>query len=195
MCTLRLLRFRLAKYTLCSSTLRRSHLARQIAADRLDLDHVGTEVGEQHPAERAGEDVPHLEDADAGERPSRRHDRSELGADGGEERLRPMPRLDPRRAVGAQGKDPDREVRGTRVAEAPEPRHHGGLVARSQQVADVAGVALLEQPLVVRRVLGVAEQLVRPARAPRRPRRSRTAPPGCRPRPAAAAGPLPPPPS
>jgi len=36
-------------------------------ARRLDLDDLGADVGEQHVAERAGEDAGQVDDADAGE--------------------------------------------------------------------------------------------------------------------------------
>ena len=69
-------------------------------------------------------------------------------------------------AIGPERQHPDREVGDARVAEAAQPVDDGRLVARREQVADVGRVAVLEQPLVVRRVLGVPERLVRP-----RPRR------------------------
>ena len=40
-------------------------LARLVAAGRLDLDHLGAEVGEDHPAGRAHDHVRELDDADA----------------------------------------------------------------------------------------------------------------------------------
>ena len=43
----------------------RRPLAHPVALGRLDLDHVGAQVGEQHPAERAGGDLAELDDADA----------------------------------------------------------------------------------------------------------------------------------
>ena len=48
------------------------------------------------------------------------------------------------------------------VAEAAQPLDDRRLVAGREQVADVGGVAVLEQADVVRRVLGVPERLVRP---------------------------------
>ena len=42
--------------------------AAHVAARRLDLDHVGAHVGEQRAAQRAGDEVRQLDDADAGER-------------------------------------------------------------------------------------------------------------------------------
>ncbi len=44
------------------------HVAHLVARRRLHLDHVGPEVGQQHGAERAGEEVPQIEDAQAFER-------------------------------------------------------------------------------------------------------------------------------
>ena len=61
---------------------------------------------------------------------------------------------------------PNGQVGGAGVAEAAQPVDDRGLVARREEVADVGGVAVLEQADVVRRVLGVPERLVRP-----RPRR------------------------
>ena len=84
------------------------------------------------------------------------------------------------------------EVGDARVAEAAQPVDHRRLVAGREDVADVGGVAVLEQTLVVRRVLGVPERLVRPraravdlvvARTARRERRRRSAAPACRRRP------------
>ena len=175
MYTLRLLRFRLAKYTLWPSTVRAPDLARQVAADRLDLDHVGAEVGEQHPRERAREDVPDLEHPDPGERPGRRRasrpDQTSAQRVARNASVR-LPRLDARRRGRARsgGSGPRGRWRPRRGSSAAAPID-GRLVARREQVADVAGVALLEQPLVVRRVLGVAEHDGSPMRAPRRPRR------------------------
>ena len=54
------------------------------------------------------------------------------------------------------------EVGDSRIAEAPQSLDDGRLVACGAEVADIGGVAVLEQPLVVRRVLGVPERLVRP---------------------------------
>ena len=70
-----------------------------------------------------------------------------------------------------------------------QPLDDRGLVAGGEEVADVGRVAVLEQPLVVRRVLGVPERPVRPRRARRRPRRCRTARRGRRRRRAAPVGP------
>ena len=39
------------------------HLPRRVAGGRLDLDHVGAEIGEQHRAERAGHHLRGVEDA------------------------------------------------------------------------------------------------------------------------------------
>ena len=44
-----------------------------VAARRLDLDHVGAEVGEEHRRERGGHVLPVVEDAEAGERETRAH--------------------------------------------------------------------------------------------------------------------------
>ena len=48
------------------------------------------------------------------------------------------------------------------VAEPAEARDDRGFVAGGEEVADVGGVAVLEQALVVRRELGVPERAVRP---------------------------------
>ena len=41
------------------------HVAHLVARGRLHLDHVGSEVGQQHGAEGPGEEVPQIEDAQA----------------------------------------------------------------------------------------------------------------------------------
>ncbi len=46
----------------------RGHLARAVAAGRLDLHHVGALVGEQHRAERPGEHLRQIDDPEALER-------------------------------------------------------------------------------------------------------------------------------
>src|SRR5262245_4776267 len=46
-------------------------------------------------------------------------------------------------------KDPDAHVRGTGVCEGAEPFLHGGLAPGGEDVADVAGVPVLEQAPVV----------------------------------------------
>ena len=60
----------------------------------------------------------------------------------------------------AEGQDPDREVGRARVGVRAQPALDVGFGADRRHVADVGGVALLEQPLVVRRVLRVTEGLV-----------------------------------
>ncbi len=47
----------------------------RLAVDRLDLDDLGAEVGEEHAAERPGDDLGEVQDSDPGERPGRRASR------------------------------------------------------------------------------------------------------------------------
>ena len=75
---------------------------------------------------------------------------SELGTERSEERQGPLARLDARVAVGAEREDADRQVGDARVAEGAQPIDDGRLVPRREDVADVGGVAVLEQSLVVR---------------------------------------------
>ncbi len=49
----------------------RARVARHVAARRLDLHHVGPEIGEQHGAVRPGEDLGEVEHAQAVERTHR----------------------------------------------------------------------------------------------------------------------------
>jgi len=45
---------------------KRAERAGVVSARRFDLDHLGAEIGEQHPAERSRKDTSELEDPDAG---------------------------------------------------------------------------------------------------------------------------------
>ena len=72
-----------------------------------------------------------------------------------------MQRRDQFVAVLPDGDDPDRDVGGTR------PRRRGGASrrrprCRGEDVADVAGVAMVEQPLVVRRDLRLGQDAIGP---------------------------------
>ena len=137
----------------------RSDVAREVALDRLDLDDVGAEVGEEHPAVRSREDVPDFEDADPRERTG-----AGLGHSSGQsdERNVSVRRRDSMRSSRFAPSGTMRTPRSVTPAsrKRPQPLDHAGLVAGGEHVADVGGVAVLEQPLVVGRVLGVAEHLV-----------------------------------
>src|SRR4051812_28296972 len=86
----------------------------------------------------------------------------QLDAERGEEGLRPLLRLDASSAVLAERQYPYRDIGRPRVAERQQPVAYGGLVAGRTDVADVGGVARLEQSLIVGRKLGMAERGVRP---------------------------------
>ena len=60
------------------------------------------------------------------------------------------------------GQDAHRDVGRAGVGEGAEPPLHVGFRTQRRDVADVGGVTVLEQSLVVGRVLGVAENAVRP---------------------------------
>jgi hypothetical protein len=58
----------------------RADAAGHVALDGFDLDHVRPEVGQHHGAVRSGEQVPDLEDANAGERSRVHYDDDGCGA-------------------------------------------------------------------------------------------------------------------
>ena len=70
----------LAERASVSRTATAAAIAEAVAAvGRLDLDHVGAHVGQQHPAERAGGDLAELDDLDALEREHEWTDEAKLG--------------------------------------------------------------------------------------------------------------------
>ena len=74
----------------------------------------------------------------------------------------PATRRDQLVASLADGQDAHREIGRAGVGEGAQPSLHVGFRAQRRDVADVRGVTVLEQPLVIGRVLGVAEDAVRP---------------------------------
>ena len=63
-------------------------------------------------------------------------------------------------AAVADRHDPDRQVGDAGVGEGPQPLLDRRLAAGGEDVADLAGVAVVEQPLVVRRHLGLGQDAV-----------------------------------
>ena len=82
------------------------------------------------------------------------------GASVRQELARAPGRLDELLAPLPDGQDPHRHVGGAGVGERPQPALHVGFRTHHRDVADVGGVTVLEQALVVRRVLGVTEDAV-----------------------------------
>src|SRR5207253_6948739 len=74
---------------------------------------------------------------------------------------RPPHRRQPLITVAADGHDAHRDVRGSGVDERLKALLDGRLAPGGEDVADLAGVAGVEQALIVRRYLGFGEDAVR----------------------------------
>src|SRR5687767_3186981 len=85
----------------------------------------------------------------------------ELSGKGREELPRPLQRGDPFFPTVTDRYDPDRQIRRAGVGERPHAFLDRRLAARGEEVADLPRISLLQEPLVVRRRLGLGEDAVR----------------------------------